>query len=78
MSPLLHASLAFVLLVVRLQSDQAEAQHWATHTKEVIAQAREVHTQLADAQSAARGFAITRDPVFAAPFHRKIDRRNHL
>ena len=69
--PLLF-QLAFVLVVVRFQRDQVEAEWWATHTKEVIAQAHEVHTIVSDAFSGVRGYVISRDPTFAEPYRRAI------
>ena len=39
--------LAFVLVVVRFQRDRTEAEWWATHTKDVIAHAREANLTVA-------------------------------
>jgi PAS domain S-box-containing protein len=71
--PLLF-QIVFALLVLRLEIEQAEAHRWAAHSKNVIAQGHEIRTQLADAQSAARGYAITLDPATVVPFDRAIER----
>jgi len=66
--PLLF-QLGVVLLVVLFQSETTTAERLATHTKEVIAQGHEIHSLVADAQSAIRGYVLTRDPSFATPLH---------
>ncbi len=46
---------------------------WRSHTHEVIAQIHEVAARLAAAESAARGFAITGDERFAAPYRAALE-----
>lgn len=60
--------LAFVLTVIRFQRDYADAQHWANHTKVVIAQAHELRTTIFDADAAIRGYIISPTPTFAEAF----------
>ncbi|MDB5311922.1 MAG: tmoS 2 [Gemmataceae bacterium] len=62
------AQLAFLGLAFQIQRDQARAQQWAGHSKEVIAQAQQILADSADASAGVRGYAATRDPSFTAPF----------
>ena len=65
--PLLF-QLVFFLAVFRYEREYAEAEHWATHTKEVIARAHEIHTTVTDARAGVQGYVITTDPKFAEPY----------
>ena len=62
--------LVFVFAVIRSHEMQVDAEELASHTKQVIAQAREIQLAVVDAHGAICGFAVTRDPVFAQPFHK--------
>ncbi len=65
--PLLSQLLLLGILAM-VRTDQAEAQQWAIHTKDVIAQAEAVHRLAVEAQSSVRGFVLTSDPRFVEQF----------
>jgi signal transduction histidine kinase len=67
--PLLY-QLAFCWLVAEMQGRNAEAQGWASHSKEVLRQAQTVLRSLVDAETGIRGFAATGDPIFTEPYDR--------
>jgi len=51
----------------RTQQHQVEAQHWTTHTKEVLGQAQRILTLLVEEETGVRGFLVTNDARLAAP-----------
>ncbi len=63
-APLL-LQLVFVGLLLRMQSEATQAEQWALHTKEVMAQAQQVFALLAHAHAQARGTVASQDPAFA-------------
>ena len=65
--PLLSQLLLLGILAM-IRTDQAEAQKWAIHTKDVIAQAEAVHRLAAESQSSVRGFILTNDARFVTDF----------
>lgn len=67
--PLL-SQLAFLVIIARFQFGQARDEARTIQTKKVVARAHEVHVQIADAHSAARGFTLTREKPFSAPLER--------
>lgn len=67
--PLLF-QLVFVPAVFGFQREHVEAERWAAHTKEVIAQAHEIHTTVNDARAGVQGYVITADPKLAEPYRR--------
>lgn len=60
--------LALLGLVAGLERATADAQHWELRTQEVVAQARRVATRLGDTQGGVRGYVVTADPDFLAPY----------
>jgi len=64
---LLVFQLGLLGLVLQIRRENAEAQRWATHTKEVLTTGQTVLTGLSDVQAGARGYAFSRDPAFLAP-----------
>lgn len=81
----LVAQIVFLVTLVKIRQDQAEAQKWALHTGRVIAESERFYGALERAQSALRGYMLTADPVFADSFQQaraalpmKIDRLQEL
>jgi PAS domain S-box-containing protein len=60
--------LAFVVLVTGMKRGSEQAQAWSLHSKEVLAQSHALLGQLLDAESGVRGYVITGNPDFAAPY----------
>jgi signal transduction histidine kinase len=71
--PLL-AQLALLGVLAKLQYDAAHAEHWAMHTKDVIAQAEQTFRRLLEAQTGVRGLVLTGNPEFAAAYHGAVAR----
>ncbi|MBY0524238.1 MAG: PAS domain S-box protein [Gemmataceae bacterium] len=67
--PLLY-QVGFGLIIVWSQREQVEAEWWARHTKEVIAEAHEIQSVVADAHSGIRGYVISSEPSTAEPYRR--------
>jgi PAS domain S-box-containing protein len=61
--------LFFVALVIRMKTENKEAQNWYLHTKEVIATAKKVSTDAANAQYILRSYVATGNPAFATPYY---------
>jgi PAS domain S-box-containing protein len=59
--------LTLIWSLYRTQQHQVEAQHWATHTKEVLGQAQRILTLLVEEETGVRGFIITNEARFGAP-----------
>jgi len=62
--PLVYQAL-FIGLLLKRQSDQNEAQHWAMHTKDVIEKTEHVFRVLVETQSSLRGYLLTGKETFA-------------
>ncbi len=62
--PLLSQAV-FLATLVKIRSDQAEAQKWALHAMRVLAEADDLTALFAETRSALRGYLITADPGFA-------------
>ena len=77
---LLLLAVPFALLLVLLglvagvERDTADPQHRELHTREVVGQARQVMAHLVDAQSGVRGYVVTGDPAFLAPYDSAVTR----
>jgi signal transduction histidine kinase len=54
--------------LVRLHREEEDAAQWTAHTREVELQAQRLLTALVDSETADRGYVITRDPAFLAPY----------
>ena len=54
---------------LRLLSDGERARAWETHTYEVLLTSKDLLSALTDSQTGERGFLITQDPAYLAPFH---------
>ena len=61
--PLVYQAL-FIGLLLKRQSDQADAQHWAMHTKDVIEKTEHAFRLLVSAQSNLRGLLLTGNAAF--------------
>jgi PAS domain S-box-containing protein len=66
--PLLFV-LFFVALVIRMKAENEEAQRWYLHTKEVIAAAKKISTDAANAQYILRSYVATGNASFATPYY---------
>lgn len=66
--PMLLAILANSLLALRSFSDLVESERVVSHTTAVEAQIAAVETTLIDAERAERGYLLTGDPAFLAPY----------
>lgn len=60
--------LGFIALVRDMKARSERVYELSTHSKEVIREAQELLTILVEAETGVRGYAISGDPVFAAPF----------
>lgn len=69
--PLL-AQLVFLGLLITMRLDQTEAQRWAIHTKDVIAQAEETFRGSVEAHSATRAFILTSDQAFLKSYNQAV------
>jgi signal transduction histidine kinase len=69
--PLL-AQLVLLGVLGKLLYDTAWAEHWAMHTKAVIAQAESTFRRLLEAQSGVRGLVLTGDPAFARAYDEAV------
>lgn len=69
--PLLF-QLVFVFVLVWVQHDSVAAERLATHTKDVISQAYEIQTLVADADAGVRGYIITQKTEFADPYQKAL------
>jgi signal transduction histidine kinase/DNA-binding response OmpR family regulator/CHASE3 domain sensor protein len=63
---LLLVGLILAYQIVKLQ----DTAHWVDHTDEVIGRVTEVQNQIVDQETATRGFLLTGDRTFLAPFER--------
>ncbi|HTU20616.1 MAG TPA: CHASE3 domain-containing protein [Gemmataceae bacterium] len=61
--PLL-AQLIFLVVLYKMRLDQMQAQGWALHSKDVIAQTEGAFRVIMESRSAVRGLALTGDPAF--------------
>lgn len=76
--PALAALAALVVLIVGIGSyrslaNLADASGWVSHTMMVRQLTKELSAQLSDAESGQRGFLVTSDPRFLAPYHQAED-----
>jgi len=67
---LVISQFAFLGLVFRIEEEHADAEKWFAHTKEVIAEADALKSDILTAGSGMRGYAITLDPAFSGPYDR--------
>jgi PAS domain S-box-containing protein len=58
--------LVFVGLVVHMKQQSEAAHVWATHSTEIVGASQSLLTQLAETESAVRGYVITNDAAFIA------------
>ena len=56
------------VITVTFASNERSAQQWVTHTYQVIASLRQVLGDVQDAETGARGYALTHQPAFLAPY----------
>ena len=63
---LLLVGLILAFQVVKLQ----DTAHWVDHTDEVIGRISEIQTQIVDQETGIRGFLLTGDRAFLAPYER--------
>lgn len=56
------------LALVRLHRAEEDAAQWTAHTREVELESQRLLTALVDGETGDRGFIITRDPAFLAPY----------
>src|SRR5438270_1304891 len=54
--------------LIRLHREEELAAQWTQHTQEVQLEAEHLLTALVDAETADRGYVITRDPAFLEPY----------
>jgi PAS domain S-box-containing protein len=66
--------LAFVSMVTRVKQQSEAAQRTTLHSAEVIMRSQALLTQLAEAESAVRGYVITGDELFVVSANRSIAR----
>ncbi len=62
----------FVAVLFKRESDLREAQRWAFHTKDVIAQAESAFRLLFEAQGSMRGYVLTQEPAFHNDFEQSV------
>ncbi|MEI9893851.1 MAG: CHASE3 domain-containing protein, partial [Chthoniobacter sp.] len=67
--PLVYQAL-FIGLLLKRQSDLSEAQHWAMHTKNVLAKTEHVFRLLVSSQSNLRGLLLTGNRAFSDELNR--------
>jgi PAS domain S-box-containing protein len=65
--------LIFVGLVVRVKRQSETAQTWALHSEEVLGVSRSLIGRLTEAESAVRGYVITRDEAFVDSFATSVE-----
>jgi signal transduction histidine kinase len=70
--PLL-AQLLFLAMLVKIRADQADAQRWAIHTKDVIARANDASLLLIETNSDLRAFALSDRVEFRDAYLRDRD-----
>jgi signal transduction histidine kinase len=66
----LVSQLAILGLVAHMHAENVRAQEWSAHSKEVIAQGRAVLATMLDAETGIRGYALTFERSFMAPYDR--------
>lgn len=71
--PLL-AQLLFLGVLGKLQYDASWDEHWAMHTKDVIAQTQAVYLHLVEAQAAVEGLVLSGDATYSGPYHEATNR----
>jgi signal transduction histidine kinase len=71
--PLL-AQMLFLGVLLKIRADQAEAQRWAIHTKDVMSRAEGAFRLVEEANSDLRAFAVSGDPEFGAAYLRDRER----
>jgi PAS domain S-box-containing protein len=71
---LVVSQFAFLVLVFRIQEEHADAEKWFEHTKQVIAEASALKSDILDAGSGMHGYAVTLDPTFSGPYDRASTR----
>ncbi len=70
--PLL-AQLLFLSILIKMRFDQAEAQRWALHTKDVISQAEHTYRSGIEAHSATEAFVLTGNEAFLEPYRQAVN-----
>src|SRR6516225_11043666 len=65
--PLL-AQLLFLAMLLKIRSDEDEAQHWAMHTKDVMVRAEGAFRLASRANSDLRAFAVSGNPQFGEAY----------
>src|SRR5450432_3919675 len=63
---LLLVGLILAFQIVKLQ----DTAHWVDHTDEVIGRVSEIQTQIVDQETGVRGYLLTGDRSFLAPYER--------
>src|SRR5450432_2043926 len=63
---LLLVGLILAFQIVKLQ----DAAHWVDHTDDVIGRVSEIQTQIVDQETGVRGFLLSEDRNFLAPYER--------
>src|SRR5450432_1896251 len=63
---LVLVGLILAFQIVRL----TDTAHWVDHTDEVIGRVTEIQTQIVDQETAIRGYLLTGDRSFLAPYER--------
>jgi CHASE3 domain sensor protein len=71
--PLLAQAL-FLGVLAKIRSDQADAQRWAIHTKDVMARAEGAYRLAVEANSDLRAYAVSADVDFDRSYHRDRQR----
>ncbi len=71
--PLLSQVL-FLGLLAKIRADQADAQRWAIHTKDVMARADDAYRLAVEANSDLRAYAVSGNPDFLGAYHRDRQR----
>jgi CHASE3 domain sensor protein len=66
------AQVLFIVLVTWVRWQGRDAQDWALHTQEVLAQAHTIHRSLVEAQDATRGYIIAPEKPFLDDYRRAI------
>lgn len=66
------AQLLFLMLLFKTRAAQEEAQHWALHTKDVIAESQLIVRSVIEANAATRGYVITGDAAFVKDFQQTV------
>ncbi|HVZ10143.1 CHASE3 domain-containing protein [Rhodopila sp.] len=76
------ATIALIVLVAGVTVERtfsaARARRWTTHTFEVMATIQKLRIAILDAEGGQRGFLLTMNPVYLAPYHNSLGEIGYL